>query len=534
MAQPTTPYKKSVSGSLGAGMKSLLGGNDRRYYVLEHKVSSKYHKAGENQRIIVDQIELGRASTCQVRFDETFATVSRRHAAIVKDGDNWKLVQLSKTNSTYLNGHRVEKEWYLQNGDEIQLSTNGPRMGFIVPAGEKGLVKSIGLSARLSLFRKQALRPYKQAIACLAGLFVLSGCLFTYKIIDQDSLIKKYRADQIQISNEYEEKLRAANEKIEHQEQEWADERIRQEERFKEKIDSLNEETGRAIDKAVRRIREQGGSEMGIDAMLRTQNIRKDVYFLMATKVVYVMNGREHQLFNENGDPYAWSGTGFLLNDGRFVTARHCVEGWLYSNPIGDDDVSAVVRASAVNSSIKIKSYLTAISTMSNTKFDFTSDDFTINHRLDKKQQIGTDENGQSIYWIFSWPGIDGLSELMWATDWAYTNKTNGHRGDLVPDGSLSKSLLPMQKLVASGFPQGIGVMDGSQDVDPIFSELTTSRQGLANNGCILHSRGTDHGNSGGPIFAIKDGKLVVVGIVSRGDHRTGEHNWAVPICNIL
>ena len=165
MAQPTTPYKKSVSGSLGAGMKSLFGGNDRRYYVLEHKVSSKYHKAGENQRIIVDQIELGRASTCQVRFDETFATVSRRHAAIVKDGDNWKLVQLSKTNSTYLNGHKVEKEWYLQNGDEIQLSTNGPRMGFIVPAGEKGLVKSIGLSARLSLFRKQALRPYKQAIA---------------------------------------------------------------------------------------------------------------------------------------------------------------------------------------------------------------------------------------------------------------------------------------------------------------------------------------------------------------------------------
>ena len=162
MTQPTT-YRRSLSGSVGAGMKSVFGGEGRRYYMLVHKVSSKYHKAGEAQRIIVDQIEIGRDPKCQVRFDESFTTVSRRHAAIVKDGDNWKLVQLSQTNTTYLNGRRVEKEWYLQNGDEIQLSTNGPKLGFIVPEGEKGTVSSIGLTARLNLFRKQALRPYKNA-----------------------------------------------------------------------------------------------------------------------------------------------------------------------------------------------------------------------------------------------------------------------------------------------------------------------------------------------------------------------------------
>lgn len=133
-----TQYKKSFSGSIGSGMKSIMGSNGRRFYVLEHKVSSKYHKAGESQQIIVDQIELGRGSECQVRFDETFATVSRRHAAIVKDGDNWKLIHLSQVNSTYLNGHKVQKEWYLQSGDEIQLSTNGPKLGFIIPQGEKG------------------------------------------------------------------------------------------------------------------------------------------------------------------------------------------------------------------------------------------------------------------------------------------------------------------------------------------------------------------------------------------------------------
>lgn len=136
MSQPTQRYKRTLKGSISSGMQSLMG-IGRRFYILEHKVSSKYHKAGENQQIIVDQIELGRASTCQVRFDESFQTVSRRHAAIVKDGDNWKLVQLSQTNSTFLNGHRVQKEWYLQNGDEIQLSVNGPKMGFITLAGKK-------------------------------------------------------------------------------------------------------------------------------------------------------------------------------------------------------------------------------------------------------------------------------------------------------------------------------------------------------------------------------------------------------------
>ena len=124
MAQATQSYRRSLSGSVGAGMKSVFGGDGRTYYMLVHKVTSKYHKAGESQPIIVDEIEIGRDPRCQVRFDDSFSTVSRRHAAIVKDGEQWKLVQLSTTNSTYLNGHHVHKEWYLQNGDEIQLSTN--------------------------------------------------------------------------------------------------------------------------------------------------------------------------------------------------------------------------------------------------------------------------------------------------------------------------------------------------------------------------------------------------------------------------
>ena len=152
----TVQYKRTLRGTMGAGASALFNGGGRRYYVLEHRDSSKYHKAGESQKIIVDQAELGRSADCQVRFDETFETVSRRHAAIVREDDRWKLVQLSTVNSTFLNGRPVESQWYLENGDEIQLSVGGPRLGFIVPEGKQGLVSSIRLTERMELFRKQA------------------------------------------------------------------------------------------------------------------------------------------------------------------------------------------------------------------------------------------------------------------------------------------------------------------------------------------------------------------------------------------
>lgn len=196
----TKPYKNTLSGSVGAGMGSIFAPGGKKYYILEHKVSSKYHRAGECQEIIVDNITLGRDSHCQVRFDESFKTVSRRHAAIVKDGDMWKLVQISQTNSTFLNGRPIKTEWYLQNGDEIQLSVNGPKLGFIIPTGKKSTVGSIGLTRRLSLFRQQALRPYKTAITVLSCILVLAvGGLATWGFTLNDRLKMQSQslADQI-------------------------------------------------------------------------------------------------------------------------------------------------------------------------------------------------------------------------------------------------------------------------------------------------------------------------------------------------
>ena len=209
-----TNYKRTVAGSIGAGMAAVFNASGRQYYILEHKTESLYHHAGESQKIIVDQIELGRDSSCQVRFDESFETVSRRHAAIVKDGDSWKIINLSQTNPTFVNGQPIAGEWKLNSGDEIRLSSKGPLMGFIVPQGKQALVSSIGLTERMNLFRKQALRPYKRAIWILAIVLLLAiAGLVTWNVLQGKKFEKDIQEKQVQIE-QVQEDLQKSDETI--------------------------------------------------------------------------------------------------------------------------------------------------------------------------------------------------------------------------------------------------------------------------------------------------------------------------------
>ncbi len=236
-----TDYKRTVAGSIGAGMGALMNASGRTYYILEHKTSSKYHQAGESQKIIVDQIELGRDSSCQVRFDESYETVSRRHAAIVREGDAWKLLPLSTTNATLVNGQIITSEWHLKSGDEIKLSSKGPVIGFIIPQGEQGLVKSIGLTERMSLFRKQALRPYKTALWILAIVLVLAVAgLVTWNVLqgqkfEQELLDKQEQiigiGEQLEESNNV---IDALNEELVNAQEKSESERLRTQKKLNE------------------------------------------------------------------------------------------------------------------------------------------------------------------------------------------------------------------------------------------------------------------------------------------------------------
>lgn len=489
MNQTNPQFKQSFSGSVGSGLGAVFNSSGKRFYILEHKVSSQYHKAGESQRIIIDEITIGRDPKCQVRFDESFGTVSRMHAAIKKEGDNYVLYQLSKVNTTYLNGVAVKDRWYLQNGDEIQLSTNGPKLGFIVPQGEQSLVKSIGLSARLSLFRQQALAPYKKAMTALSILLVLAigggttvGVLQGKKITQLTKTLTEYRDKTAQALS---------------------------------KNDELNKEIAR-LDSIQKHQPKYSGGGMRPSGTVATlvQNVKGSVCYL--TTETYVQKDGQTQKVS------ACSGTAFLLTDGTLVTARHCVEPWLF--PSNEDDlvVNAMATMGIANVYSVIKAYY------GNHVIELTNRDFKQDRSHDQRCEI---EDGVTITVVF--PGlVKGVgSKSMFGADWACTHTS--HRGDITADYETSSNLKAGEKLYVLGFPMGLGVNDGNKRVEPIFNELSVARDGLNDGGCIMITAGTDHGNSGGPVFVERGGKLVAVGIVSRGDSRSAEYGHLVPVRNI-
>ena len=485
MGQSTT-YKRSVAGSMGAGMKSIIGSDNRRFYILEHKITTKYHKAGESQRIIVDEIEIGRDSRCQVRFDESFDTVSRRHAAIIKDGDNWKLVQLSKTNSTYLNGHKVEKEWYLQTGDEIQLSTNGPKLSFIIPVGDKGLVKSIGMTARLSLFRQQALRPYKTAVACLASAILL-GCG-----------VGGYYLSELYKKNQEQEAIILANDARHKQEIAMQDSLLNV---AKQHTESLQSELG-TLKKRFNNVSKQQQSIAVASGSIDNNAINKclpEIYFVYTTKIDVVLpNGESGTLNCADKDVPSWSGTGFCLDNGTFVTARHVIESWYYWNNGGEVNETMAQLNCIANNGGKVVAHFVAISS-SGTRLSFSSNQFSCNRQGDK---VGNLDDGSKV-----------SLAVFGNSDYAYARIN--HSGGLSYDSYICQNMERGTKLTVLGFPLGLGANSPSQ-INPIYGSGIVSVGGLQHGMILTTDTNFEQGCSGGPAFYTdSNGNLVVVGIVS-------------------
>ena len=195
-------FGKTVS----TGSNAIAGGG-QAFYILEHLAGSHYHQAGEQQEIMLDEIILGREADCHVRFDENFSTVSRHHASIVRDGDNWRLVQLSKKNTTFLNGKAIQDSWFLQSGDEIQLAINGPKLIFKIPTE----TTEYNVSQRLNSFKDQVIKPYKTAIivvSCVILVLITAGIIAGVVISGQKKILDEQReqitllCDQLTETNE--------------------------------------------------------------------------------------------------------------------------------------------------------------------------------------------------------------------------------------------------------------------------------------------------------------------------------------------
>jgi pSer/pThr/pTyr-binding forkhead associated (FHA) protein len=80
-------------------------------------------------------ISIGRHPSSHLRFPPDLASISRHHAEIIREGNQFKLVDHS-TNGTFVNGKRIT-ETLLKNGDVITFAEEGgPKVSFLTQLKE--------------------------------------------------------------------------------------------------------------------------------------------------------------------------------------------------------------------------------------------------------------------------------------------------------------------------------------------------------------------------------------------------------------
>lgn len=93
---------------------------------------------GKESGFYESPIIIGRHPTCHLRFSADLTTISRQHAEIVREGNQFKLIDRS-ANGTFVNGKRV-KEVFLKDGDVLMFGEGGPQVSFLTQM-EEGFVE---------------------------------------------------------------------------------------------------------------------------------------------------------------------------------------------------------------------------------------------------------------------------------------------------------------------------------------------------------------------------------------------------------
>lgn len=89
---------------------------------------------GKEQEFSEPSILIGRHPSCHVQFPMDLTHISRKHAEIIREGNQFKLIDHS-TNGTFVNGKKIQ-EAYLKDGDVLMFSEGGPQISFLTQMKE--------------------------------------------------------------------------------------------------------------------------------------------------------------------------------------------------------------------------------------------------------------------------------------------------------------------------------------------------------------------------------------------------------------
>ncbi|MEX1309522.1 MAG: SpoIIE family protein phosphatase [Candidatus Sulfomarinibacteraceae bacterium] len=75
-----------------------------------------------DHELVGDALDIGRSTHCDITIADRF--LSRRHARLTRNGDNWQIDDLGSRNGTFINGRRIDQPAEIKVGDSIALSAS--------------------------------------------------------------------------------------------------------------------------------------------------------------------------------------------------------------------------------------------------------------------------------------------------------------------------------------------------------------------------------------------------------------------------
>ncbi|HEU4726499.1 MAG TPA: SpoIIE family protein phosphatase [Kofleriaceae bacterium] len=114
--------------------------------------------AGRRYKLADGEYIIGRRSDCQIFVPDM--RVSRQHARLWQDGDDWQIEDLGSNNGTYVNGAKVQSATRVRHDDEILIANNRIRVEAHEPTPdprypEGNAVTIVDVSGASSLIRSR-------------------------------------------------------------------------------------------------------------------------------------------------------------------------------------------------------------------------------------------------------------------------------------------------------------------------------------------------------------------------------------------
>jgi pSer/pThr/pTyr-binding forkhead associated (FHA) protein len=143
-----------------------------------------------------DEIKIGRAMDCEIVVDNL--GVSRHHCTIVKEGDNWVVVDGGSNNGTFVGGQKIKRHT-LKHADRIVLGKHSllfDQHGVAEGGAEGGAKKKAGgMGGEMTMFVDQAALAKVMSSKRMALALMQGGREVLVPLIREETSIGKAGAD---------------------------------------------------------------------------------------------------------------------------------------------------------------------------------------------------------------------------------------------------------------------------------------------------------------------------------------------------